>query len=106
MGLPFRFHWFPPALLDVRVTLPPAQKVVGPPGVIVGGVLGVTLTVKVSVAVAAELFVTVRLNVDLVATQFAGTSAVTLPATSTFMLLMVTPLPVKGEAVTFSVLAA
>jgi len=26
----------PVALLDIRVTLPPAQKVVGPPGVTVG----------------------------------------------------------------------
>ncbi len=34
----------PVALLDVRVTLPPAQKVVGPPGVIVG-VAGIGLTV-------------------------------------------------------------
>src|SRR5260221_535463 len=44
MGLPLRDHWFPVALLDVRVTLPPAQKVVGPPGVIVG-VAGIGLTV-------------------------------------------------------------
>src|SRR5258707_1253806 len=32
MGLPLRYHWFPVALLEARVTLPPAQKVVGPPG--------------------------------------------------------------------------
>ena len=95
----------PLALLDVRVTLPPVQKVVGPPGVIVGTTLGVTLIVKVSVAVAFELFVTVRLNVELVAKQLAATFAVTLPATSILMLLMVTPLPVKGEAVTLSVFA-
>jgi hypothetical protein len=31
-------------MLDVNVTLPPAQKVVGPPGVIVG-VSGIRLTV-------------------------------------------------------------
>ena len=93
------------ALLDVRVTLPPVQKVVGPPGVIVGTTLGVTLIVKVSVAVALELFVTVRLNVELVAKQLAATFAVTLPVTSTTMLLMATPLPVKGEAVTLSVFA-
>lgn len=36
MGLPFSCHWFPIALLDVRVTDPPVQKVVGPPGVMVG----------------------------------------------------------------------
>ena len=31
-----RSHWLPDGLLEVSVTLPPAQKVVGPPGVIVG----------------------------------------------------------------------
>ena len=36
MGFPFRYHWFPIALLEVSVTLPPVQNVVGPPGVIVG----------------------------------------------------------------------
>jgi hypothetical protein len=40
----------PVALLDVNVTLPPVQKVVGPPGVIVG-VAGIGFTVTV---VAAE----------------------------------------------------
>ena len=39
-------HWFPLALLDVSVTLPPAQNVVGPPGVIVG-VAGAGFTVTV-----------------------------------------------------------
>ena len=40
----------PLALLEVRPTLPPLQKVVGPPGVIVGvGGMGLTVTV-----VAAE----------------------------------------------------
>ena len=35
----------PLAALDVRVTLPPVQKVVGPPGVIVGvGGIGFTVT--------------------------------------------------------------
>jgi hypothetical protein len=96
----------PLALLEVRVTLPPVQKEVGPPGVIVGVAVAVTLTVKVSVAVANELFVTVSVNVELVATQFAATFAVTLPATSILMLLMLTPVPVNGVAVTFSVLAA
>jgi hypothetical protein len=73
--------------------------------VIVGIARGVTFTVKVAVAVAAELFVTVSVKVELVATQFAATFAVTLPAASTLMLLMVTPVPVKGVAVTTSVLA-
>jgi hypothetical protein len=40
----------PVALLDVNVTLPPSQKVVGPSGVIVG-VAGIGFTVTV---VAAE----------------------------------------------------
>jgi hypothetical protein len=44
IGLPSRYHWLPDALLEVSVTLPPAQNVVGPPGVIVG-VAGVGLTV-------------------------------------------------------------
>ncbi len=44
MGLPLRYHWLPVALLEVSTTLPPAQKVVGPPGVIVG-VAGSGLTV-------------------------------------------------------------
>jgi hypothetical protein len=36
----------PLALLDVKVTLPPVQNVVGPPGVIVGvAASGVTVTV-------------------------------------------------------------
>jgi hypothetical protein len=89
----------------VRVTLPPVQKVVGPPVVIVGVAVDVTLTVKVSVAVAAELFVTVSVKVEVVARQFAATFAVTLPAASTLMPLMVTPVPVKGVALTLSVLA-
>ncbi len=52
MGLPLRDHWLPVALLDVSVTLPPVQKVVGPPGVIVG-VAGIGLTVTVVAAEAA-----------------------------------------------------
>ena len=47
-------HWLPVALLDVRVTLPPVQNVVGPPGVIVG-VAGIGLTVTVVAAEAALL---------------------------------------------------
>jgi len=46
MGLPFRNHWLPLALLEVSVTLPPLQNVVAPLGVIVGvGGVGVTVTV-------------------------------------------------------------
>src|SRR5258706_3566844 len=45
MGLPLRYHWLPVALLDVSVTLSPAQKVVGPPGVTAGtGGIGLTRT--------------------------------------------------------------
>jgi len=44
IGLPSRNHWLPLALLDVSVTLPPVQNVVGPSGVMVG-VAGVGLTV-------------------------------------------------------------
>src|SRR5437868_797568 len=36
MGLPFRYHWLPVALEEVRVTLPPEQNVVGPPAMTVG----------------------------------------------------------------------
>ena len=42
----------PLALLEVSVTLPPVQKVVGPPGVIVG-VAGIGLTVTTTAAEAA-----------------------------------------------------
>lgn len=44
----------PVAAEEVKVTLPPAQKLVGPPGVIVG-VAGVGFTVTVVPADAAEL---------------------------------------------------
>ena len=41
----FRYHWLPLALLEVSVTLPLAQNVVGPLGVIVGvGGIGFTVT--------------------------------------------------------------
>ena len=52
IGFPLSNHWLPLALLDVSVTLPPVQKVVGPPGVIVG-VAGVGLTVTDVAAEAA-----------------------------------------------------
>ena len=46
MALPSRNHWLPDALLDVSVTLPPAQNVVGPPALIVGVAgIGVAVTV-------------------------------------------------------------
>src|SRR5260221_9807873 len=93
-------------LLEVNFTRPPAKKVVGPPVVIVGVALAVTLTVKVPVAVPPPLFFRVSVNVALVAPQLAAISAVTLPATSMLKLLMVTPAPVNGVEVTVSVLAA
>ena len=43
---PFRYHWLPLALLELSVTLPPAQNVVGPPALIVG-VAGVALPTTV-----------------------------------------------------------
>ena len=46
IGLPSRYHWFPLALLELSVTLPPAQKVVGPDAPTVG-VAGIGLTVTV-----------------------------------------------------------
>ena len=49
IGLPLRYHWLPVALLDVSVTAPPAQNVVGPPGVIVG-VAGAAVTVTLVAA--------------------------------------------------------
>ena len=52
-GLPLSYHWLPVAELDVNVTEPPVQNVVGPPGVIVG-VAGVGLTVTVVAADGAE----------------------------------------------------
>ncbi len=51
MGLPLLNHWLPEALLEVSVTLPPAQKVVGPPLIV--GVAGIGLTVTVVAAEAA-----------------------------------------------------
>jgi hypothetical protein len=60
MPEPFRYHWLPVALLDVSVTLPPVQNVVGPPGVIVGvGGVGLTVTlVAAEAALEQPLFVT------------------------------------------------
>jgi hypothetical protein len=54
IGLLFKYHWLPLALLEFKVTLPPAQNVVGPPGVIVG-VAGIGLTVTLVAADAALL---------------------------------------------------
>ena len=48
------YHWLPDAALEVSVTDPPAQNVVGPPGVIVG-VGGAGLTVTVTGDEAAEV---------------------------------------------------
>ena len=51
------------ALLEVKVTLPPAQNVVAPPAVIVG-VAGVGLTVTtVAAEVAEQLFASVTCTV-------------------------------------------
>jgi hypothetical protein len=54
----------PVALLDVSVTLPPAQKVVGPPGVIVGvGGSGVTVTIAGADAALVQLLPSVIVTV-------------------------------------------
>jgi hypothetical protein len=50
IGAPLTDHWLPLAALEVSVTLPPAQKVVALPALIVG-VAGIGLTVT---AVAAD----------------------------------------------------
>jgi hypothetical protein len=53
-------HTLPVALLLVSVTLPPAQKVVGPPALIVGVVgFGVTVTVVPALVALQPLLVTV-----------------------------------------------
>src|SRR5205814_3027117 len=60
MGEPLRSHWLPPALLEVSVTLPPAQKVVGPPGVMVGVAgMGLRTTLVIPAAEVQPLTVTV-----------------------------------------------
>ncbi len=45
--IPLRYQALPVALLEVSVTLPPLQNVVGPPAVI-DGVGGIALTVTVT----------------------------------------------------------
>jgi hypothetical protein len=57
------YHWFPLALLDVSVTLPPVQNVVGPPALTVGVAgVGVTVTVvDVEAALGQPLVVTMTL---------------------------------------------
>ena len=60
----------------------------------VGGVFGVTLTVKVPLDDAPLESVTVSVKVAFVAVQEATTSAVTLPLASTTMFETVTPLTV------------
>ena len=56
----------PLALLDVKVTLPPAQNVVGPPGVMVGVAgMGLIVTSAEFAVMQPEGVVTVRFNVTL-----------------------------------------
>jgi hypothetical protein len=55
-------HVFPLGADEVRVTLPPEQKVVGPPGVIVG-VAGIGFTVTAS---AGDVLVHQLLRLSLV----------------------------------------
>jgi hypothetical protein len=52
----------PPAPLEVKVTLPPAQKVVGPPGVMVGVAgIGFTVTVVAAEEALAQSFIVTAL---------------------------------------------
>src|SRR2546423_1778044 len=66
---PFMRHWLLVALLEVRVTLPPAQNVVGPPAEMVG-VAGAanTLTFVVTGSEVQPLAVTVSEYVPASAT--------------------------------------
>ena len=50
--LPSKYHWFPVAELEVKVTEPPVQKAVVLPGLI-NGVAGKGVTVMVPVALSA-----------------------------------------------------
>jgi hypothetical protein len=64
IGAPFTSHWLPLALLEVRVTLPPAQKEVGPPAAMVGvDGIAFTTTVVLPAAEVQPLTVTVTLYV-------------------------------------------
>jgi hypothetical protein len=67
IGEPSRYHWLPVALLEVSVTLSPAQKVVGPLALIVGvDGIGFTTTVVDPAAEVQPLTVTVTLYVPAV----------------------------------------
>jgi hypothetical protein len=55
IGLPFKYHWLPVAFDDVSVTFPPAQNVVGPPGVMVGVAGGVQPTATISNPTIAQV---------------------------------------------------
>ena len=57
IGLPLSYHWLPDAALDVNVTDPPVQNVVGPPGVIVGADgIGLIVTVTGEEGADEQLF--------------------------------------------------
>ena len=57
--MPLRDHWLPLALLEVSVTLPPVQNVVGPPVPMTGvGGIGVMVTFDVLVAEQPDALVT------------------------------------------------
>ena len=62
MVAPFKFHWLPLALLEVKVTEPPVQKVVGPPAEMVG-VAGTGFTVTVVTTEVAEQPLLVKVTV-------------------------------------------
>ena len=51
---PFLYHWLPELAEELKVTVPPVQKVVAPPAVITG-VAGITFTVTAVPADAGEV---------------------------------------------------
>lgn len=73
---------FPVAEEEVKTTEPPAQNVVGPPAVMVGGVPGVTVTVLLLVIWFPQASVTIEYNV-------------TVPAVGNEILVLV-PVPTLG----------
>src|ERR1051325_11718087 len=86
MALPLTSHWLPLALLEVRVTLPPAQKEVAPLMVGVGG-RGVTVTAIVRAALVPQPLVAVTLSVpDVAETEKSTVTEFPVP-------LMVAPVP-------------
>src|SRR5436305_623491 len=86
MGAPSRYHWLAEALLEVRRTLSPGQKVVGPPaeidgdGVVVLMVIAAELpAVQPEGAVVTSVSVVVPDGPDVNVTVWALAPAVIVP---------------------------